>query len=205
MTVTRKAPAKKTAAKKTAAKKTATPRESVVIPEETLEVSSASEFKKGQAGKVMRLPSGQVVRARRVELKTFLRQGQIPNGLLSIVQGAIDKGKTQDAQALMAGANIDLDKVAEMYEMVDMVVQAVVIEPKIHPLPTHSDDGVELTTEEEIKAAKKDDLVYTDDIDDESKMFLFQYSTGGTDDVATFREEARAGLAALAPGQDFGG
>lgn len=151
--------------------------------------SSASDFKQLKKGRVLPLPSGLSVVARKVELRTFLKQGEVPNPLLVAVEEALNKGKEMDLAA-MTGNNpesrVDMDMVNDMLEMVDKVVLQVVLEPKVHDVPEDEDD-------------RDDDLLYVDELDDEDKMFLFQWASGqGTDDIAKFREEATKDLVSLA-------
>lgn len=182
-------PAKKAAAKKAAPKQPT--------------ASNARDFKNRRKGMYVELPSGLVVRARRVELKTFLERGDVPNPLMEIVAEAIeqgDKSKPEDMIGTDEG-KLNFDMIHDMYAMVENVVIACVVEPKVHPLPTVIDDDgepVEKPTEEQIEDAKDDDLVYIDEVEDEDKMFLFQWVQGGTSDLATFRQEAGASLASLA-------
>lgn len=157
---------------------------------EDLQISSPSAFKKRREGRVIKLPSGMAVRARRVDIRTFISQGEVPNPLLPIVEEALNKGKKADV-SLITGENgqLDTDLIDEMYQMVNNVVMEVVTEPKINPLP----EGVE----------RDDELLYIDEVEDEDKMFLFQWAAGGTEDIATFRLEAEQDLASL--GQVSGG
>lgn len=155
--------------------------------------SPASEFKKGKKGKVIQLPSGLFMQVRRVELRTFLQRGDVPNPLLPLVEEALSKGQNADLDGITGfkDGKVDLELVNEMYDMVNTVVCSVAIEPKVFPVPEDED-------------ARDDDLLYVDEVDDEDKMFLFQWSIGGTDDVATFRREAEEGLVALAQGSGGG-
>lgn len=168
-------PAKKAAAKKTAAKKTAA---------RATTASKASDFKRRAAGVTLTLPSGLAVRAKRVDLQVMLAQGTIPNPLIEVVSEALERGQQMDPKELV-GDKVNLDKVAEMYELVNSVVVASVVEPRISSVPEDPED-------------RDDDQLYVDEVEDEDKMFIFQWAGGGTDDVATFREEARASLASLA-------
>jgi hypothetical protein len=150
-------------------------------------VSDISAFKKRSQGINLPLPSGLVVKAKRVELQTFILQGAVPNPLMEIVSEALDKGKKADI-AQMVGVdenNIDLGMVRDMYEMVNGIVVASILQPKVLPVPESDED-------------RDDDLLYVDEVDDEDKMFIFQWATGGTSDVETFRQEARADMATLA-------
>lgn len=181
MTATAKrTPAKKTAAKRTPAKKTT-----------VAKVSTAADFKKLKKGTALQLPSGLVVVARRVDVKDFLLNNHdVPNPLMETITQALDKGQKVDVNK-MAGVDqgeIDMKMVAEMYDMVDTVVRSVVLEPQIHPNPTS-------------RSEEDENLVYNRDVDDEDKMFLFQWAIGGTADIATFRSELASGLAALGQGE----
>lgn len=155
--------------------------------------SSVSAFKKRAKGAPLELPSGFVVIARRVELQTFILQGNVPNPLMEVVSEALEKGKKADIPSMVGvdEGKMDLDMIQDMYDMVNKVVIACLVEPKVHDLP-------------ENEADRDDDLLYVDEIDELDKMFIFQWSTGGTSDLDRFRDEARADMAALAEGQGAG-
>lgn len=159
-------------------------------PAKRAAASSVADFKKRKKGMSIELPSGLVAICRRVEIRTFLQQGDVPNALLPIVEEALNKGKGIDIDEVtgLGKGQLNLDLVGEMYEMVDKVVMSVCVEPQVLPVP-------------EDEADRDDDLLYVDELDDEDKMFLFQWSSGGTADLATFRREAEASLVSLAEGQ----
>lgn len=163
--------------------------------------SSIADFKKRAKGELKELPSGLVVRMKRVDLQTFILQGTVPNPLMEIVSEALEKGKKADIPKMMGAEDgkLDLTMVNDMYEILNALVCASVIEPPINPLPTDAEgkplDGVELEN------AKDDELVYVDEVDELDKMFIFQWNTGGVGDLETFRREARADLDALAEGK----
>ena len=181
-TAKKKAPAKKTAAKK-AASRSGNPAKRA----EAAKVSDISAFKQRAQGVTLPLPSGLAVKAKRVELKTFIKQGNVPNPLMGIVNEALEKGQAADVEKIVGGGDgeVDLDMIREMYEMVDSVVVASIVEPKVHPDPEEDEEA-------------DDDLLYVADIDDEDKMFIWQWALGGTSDVETFRLEARADMDAVA-------
>lgn len=160
----------------------------------TATVSSTAAFKKRLDGKVLKLPSGLFMRCRKVDLKVFITKGDVPNSLLPLIESAIAKGKGMDMDAILGTGDggIDLDKVRDMYDMVDSVVVGIALDPKVHPEPKDGED-------------KSDDLVYTDEVGDEDKMFLFQWACGGVEDVATFRDEAEKDLVALVESKGLGG
>lgn len=175
--------------------------------------SSAAEFKKRKKGAPLELPSGLIVVARRVELRSYIQRGEVPNALMGVVEEALAKGREADVSKMVGSEDgkVDLDMVNDMYEMVDGVVMESIVDPKVHPLVWTEQDAVDgLIPEDsevgdEIAEEEKDDSVlYIDEVDDEDKMFIFQWTTGGTADLATFRQEASASLDALAPGQKPG-
>lgn len=155
---------------------------------EAAKISSPADFKKAKSGRLLPMPSGLTVKARRIELRTLIAQGDVPNPLIPIVEEALNKGLNVDAEELISKDKVDLNMVNEMYEMVNTVAIATVVEPKVHQVPESEDD-------------RDDDLVYVDELEDEDKMFLFQWALGGTDDIATFRKEAQEDLASLAEGE----
>jgi hypothetical protein len=177
-------PAKKAAAKKTASKKTTTRQTSNLTGP-----SSVQEFKRAREGVLLPLPSGLVVKARRVEMQAYLKQskGDVFNPLMSLVAETLEKGNNIDLEKALGGEDgqMDVQKLADMYDMVNGMVIEMVVEPPVFPVPEDDED-------------RDDDLLYVDEVGDEDKMFLFQWGVGGTDDLATFREETREGMAALA-------
>jgi hypothetical protein len=175
-------PAKKAAAKK-----------AVPAPQGPVAPSSASEFKKNKKGKLLLLPSGLTVTARRVDLQSFIRRGEVPNALLPIVEEALAKGKEMDTAKMVSGDKVSMEMVNDMFNMVEQVTIETVIAPRIQPVPT-DDRGMDIPIDSELR---DEDTVYIDEVDPEDKMFLFQWATGGTEDLASFREEASSTLAAL--------
>lgn len=153
------------------------------------QVSSASSFKKRMRGELLPLPSGEVVRARHVELQSFILQGTVPNPLMEIVSEALEKGQGADIETLagVEEGKLDIDTVKQMYEIVDALVCASVLEPKVLPVP----EGDQ----------RDDELLYVDELDPMDKMYIFQWCTGAVKDLESFRSQAGAGMDALAQGQ----
>lgn len=166
-------PAKKAVAKKTAS-----------AP------SDVTAFKKRALGIMLPLPSGLVVRAKRVEIQTFILNGNVPNPLMQVVSEALEKGQKADIEKIVGveEGGIDLETVREMYDLVEAIVIESIQEPKVHPVPEDPEN-------------RDDDLLYVDEVDDEDKMFIYQWASGGTADIEQFREEARANMATLAEKQ----
>lgn len=169
---------------------------------ESGKIASAKDFKAKKKGSLLPLPSGLVVRARRVELQTFLLKGSVPNPLMEIMSQALEKGQKADVAQIMGveDGKMNLDAINDMYEMVNAVTIQSIVEPKVHPVPL--DDEGKAVDEDHPQADefRDDDLLYVDEVPDEDKMFLFHWLTGGTTDLESFRQEARASLDAVAEG-----
>lgn len=88
--------------------------------------------------------------------------------------------------------------------MVNLLCCQAVVEPKLHPMVwTEEDLELELCDPDEVgdeitEDRKDDDTLYVDELDEEDRMFIFQWVIGGTDDIARFREEASTDLASVA-------
>lgn len=184
--------AKKTAAKKTTAKKSKSGNPATRAAQDAAAqaASDISAFKKRTKGVPLPLPSGLIVHAKRVELQTLVVQGNVPNPLMEVVSEAIAKGENADIGKMVGvdEGEIDLDMVRDMFDMVEKVCMESITQPKIHNTPALGEE-------------RMDDLLYIDEVDSEDKMFIYQWACGGTSDVATFREEARADMATLAEKQ----
>ncbi len=169
---------KTTQAKKAVAKKAA---DKASAP---AQVSSVSSWKKKAEGTIMTFPSGNVARVRNPGLQAFLREGMVPNGLLPIVQTAIDKHVAPTPQEMMQRPQA----LAETLELMESITMYCVLEPKIHPTPLPGE-------------ARDPELLYVDEVDIEDKVFVFQLVGGGTSDLERFRRERSESLAALQSGE----
>lgn len=183
--------AKKAAAKKPAAKRTSgNPAKKAAAQAAAAEASSISAFKTRHKGIPLPLPSGLVVRAKRVELKTLITKGSVPNPLMEVVSEALRKGQAADIEK-MVGVDedeIDLDTVNDMFDLVSRIIIESVTEPKVWPEPAEGEE-------------RDEDLLYVDEFDADDQMFIYQWACGGTSDLEQFREEARADMATLAKKQ----
>lgn len=168
------------------AAKTANKRSGNPAKRAAAKASSVKDFKKRKQGQILELPSGLRMAVRRVEMTVFLRSGDVPNSLLPIVQEALEKGKDVDMEALVGKPeDVDLGKIEEIYDLMGAVACQTSVEPKINPVPDDEDD-------------RDGDLLYVDELEDEDRMFLFQYAIGGTADLATFRRELESDVATVA-------
>lgn len=163
------------------------------------QVTSSRNWKRNK-GEELELPSGNVALVKRPGPAGLLSGGIMPDTLMPIVQQAIAKGKgikPSDQQKLFD----DPTKIADMLDAMDRLTAAVVLEPKVayhkklvvkegHQLDRATEEWEVIPEEDRDNEA----FVYTDDVDLEDKMFIFQYAVGGTRDLERFRSEHAAGL-----------
>lgn len=137
-------------------------------------------------------PSGNTMRVRNRGFRSFIQAGIIPNSLLGVIEEALAKGKEPDLGKLQKDdGTLELTTIDDMFTLMENVMIECSVEPKVHPLPEDPDE-------------RSDELLYIDEIDEEDKLFLFQWVTGGTRDVERFRSEYAAHLATLPGGEDLG-
>ena len=174
--------AKKTSApRKTAASRSGNPANRASANE----VSSVSDFKK-KSGGIIELPSGVHMRLRNPGgMRVFIQAGTIPNSLMTIIQESLDKGKTTNiAEKIVGPDGVDEQMVNDMLHMLNVVIVECAVEPRVEMPPAD-------------ESSRRDDTVYADEVDDEDKMFVFQWVTGGTRDLEQFRRELSEELGTL--------
>jgi len=167
-------------------------------------ISQIGDFKK-RIGGVIELPSGFIVRWRNPGgLRAFLANGTIPNSLMPLVQKALNSKQGVEESEVVELIQ-DPEKLQEMMALYDSIAVQLIVEPRIHAVPTW--DDVEAhnakAESEDFKVEVPEDLryedkLYVDELPDEDKMFLFQLMTGGTKDLETFRQRHEIGMDSLA-------
>lgn len=174
------------AAKKTTASRSGNPAKRASA---SAGVTSVADIKKKRGG-LLELPSGIVVKAHNPGgMRIFLETNVIPNSLMGIVQGHLDKGPKSNpteeiADQIVGPDGVDEDLVRDMLHMLNVVATKTIVEPEVHMPP-------------EDEADRDDDLLYADELEDEDKMFLFQWVTGGTRDLEQFRSQLQTELVSL--------
>jgi len=148
-------------------------------------VTSVADWKKAATGREIRLPSGHVCIARAPGLQAFVRKGIVPNTLLAMIDKAI-KGRADVASAISL-EGLDVEKLDEYMSFVDAVVSECMLDPKVSLPPENAVD-------------RTDDVLYTDELEDNDKFFLLQWAMGGTRDLDTFREQQAAVVASVSGG-----
>lgn len=171
--------------------------------------STARTWKRSK-GEELSLPSDNVAIVKRPGPEAFLAKGLLPDNLTPIVEEAIRSGKgmPQDKTDELAK---DPEAILGMLDAMDRILCTVVIEPQVtyHKRPVVGEDGEPLKDAkgkeqmEDIPEEERDDeLLYSDDVDLEDKMFIFNFAVGGTRDLERFREEHGAGLGDLHSGEE---
>lgn len=128
-------------------------------------------------------PSGQVILCRRPGPEQLMLEGVINDldTLTSIVDSELipqaENGKKKAVDAKALAGNTDL--LERMTHVMNRVACAVVVEPQVEYPPN------------DITRRKKN-TIYADMISIEDRTFIMQFAMGGTADVETFRQEARA-------------
>lgn len=163
---------------------------------------STTKTWKRNKGEELELPSGNVALVKRPGPASLLSDNILPDTLMPIVQQAIAKGKgikPEDQLKLME----DPAQIAGMLDAMDRLMVKVVVEPKVayHKRSVSQDpaDEAQPVQWEVIPEEDRDDdtYIYTDEVDLEDKMFVFQYAVGGTRDLERFRDEHGASLGDL--------
>lgn len=157
-------------------------------------VSSAADFRK-KAKKLVdvELPSGNVVQLRRVDLPSLLADGVFPDTLMGIVQEKMSDAKSKpevDDSALVQDMMGDTDKITELFSAFDNIVVRVVAQP---PVRNHVDEDGKTVPEDD----RDENFIYTDEVDLNDKIFIFQFSVGGDADLESFREKSATAVADL--------
>lgn len=152
------------------------------------EVTAASTWRKqASEGTPLRVPSGNVCLVRNgTGMEAFIRNGKIPNGLIPIVEEAIDKGKPPKLDKTQA---MNTELIGEIVLLADNIAVYMVLEPRLKEVPLDEDGS-------EIPMADREvgDFLYVDEVDFMDKMFIFNYAVGGTTDLETFRKGFQTAL-----------
>lgn len=156
-------------------------------------IASAKTWKRA-VDEPVTLPSGNVVRLKRPGPTAMIQNGMLPDALMNVVSESISskQGLSKESQTALLEDN---ERLIEMLDALDQTVPKVMVDPKC---AYHRNESGEDIPEDE----RDDDVVYTDYIDLDDKMFIFQFAIGGTRDADRFREESASALGNLADGEE---
>lgn len=145
------------------------------------------------------VPSGQTCKANRLGMEGIIRAGLL--GDADTLTAFVGKqhiikhrgGKQADNDELdMRSVLADPEAFGKMIRLCDQAMPVIVVEPRVEL--HYKDDPANVIPVEE----REDGVVYTDQIDFQDKVFLFNFAVGGTRDIERFREESNRAVDDLA-------
>lgn len=149
-------------------------------------VTSANAWKKQvTGGTLLTVPSGNTALVRAPGMQAFLKEGVIPNSLMSIVQESMTAG-TAPSEAAQQSMVDDPQKLQDLMKLVDAVTVSCCLDPKVLPAPLDT-EGNALPFDHE---DRDENVLYADEVDFNDKMFIFQFAVGGTADLEKFRSQS---------------
>lgn len=179
-------------------------------------VTSAKDWKgkRQRDGQDLPLPSGNVARVRQISPVAFLESGFLPDPLTNIVRKAINSKQGLKPTDVNKIAD-DPKRLVETMEVFDRVLTYCVIEPVIELKPNcihvaldGEDAGVCGESLAHASHNERDhehfhkfmegerdaDVLYSDEVDLDDKIFIFQWALGGTSNLENFRDEQRSSM-----------
>lgn len=152
----------------------------------------------GNKYETLEVPSGQRCLVQRLDLQMLIKNGTLNklDTLTTLVdskhvskkaKGGKYSAKSQDMQndVILRKIMNDPEKFAELMDTVDKIVISIVVLPELQPAP-------------DSEADREEGVVYIDTVDLDDKMYLVNWSMGGTRDVARFRRELKQHIDDLA-------
>lgn len=168
----------------------------------------ATQGKSSQQPVFLKMPSGQTCYALKIGMDGMISAGILTEGddLLKVAGeehlvkkgGHLKKGGKPDVSVNALSLLKDPAALGRVVMLVDRALPIIVTEPVVLP---HFRDVTNAggTTTQKITLEERDpSAVYTDYIDLQDKMYLFNWAVGGTGDLETFRTESDAAVADLA-------
>lgn len=123
------------------------------------------------------VPSGQTCLVKRPGVQGLMAAGVLHNldRLTALVdEQHVRRVKGQPSQVDVQSLMNDPEQIAHVLHTVDRIVSHVVVQPPVEMAPN------DITS-------RKAGQIYTDMVEIEDKMFIFQFVVGGTRDLETFR------------------
>lgn len=129
--------------------------------------------------------SGQVVKLKRLDMGDMLKLG-IAEEMDFMTKALMTNEKKETGGEAIASAVYKSDNFERMQKMINKVVLAGLLAPKVHHPPLNDDGEID-------EEAKKDGTLYVDEIPfgDRMEMFSVIFESDG---LATFRDEQTAGV-----------
>lgn len=138
----------------------------------------------------LEMPSGQVALVRKPGLQQLMVEGVLHgvDNLTSLVEKKhVGKGKPSRSDVINVGQALggNPEALAEMMHIVDRVVCAVVLRPQVVMAPNDP-------------TRRQRGVIYADSVDVTDKMFIFNWVTGASKDLESFRSESEELVGSLA-------
>lgn len=138
-------------------------------------------------GRPLTVPTGKTCLVKMVDsMANFIAGGNVPNALLPMMQEAAT-GKGVDEKSLMELVLGSPENMRDMFSMIDNLVVECVLQPPVAPVPQY-EDGEKAGQDIPPHERPDDDTLYVDYIDDDDKMFIFNYALSGVSDLEQFRK-----------------
>ena len=156
--------------------------------------TSAGEWRKSASQlPLVETPTGKWIRLKRPGMTKFLEAGYLPDALAEAVRKEISSASRKKVDPKKLIESIDGDVAVELLATMDRIICSVMVEPKVvsHKRKVDEQDGNDVW-EEIPEDERRDDVVYTDEIDQEDKNFIFSVASGGSTDLTRFRAEQAA-------------
>jgi hypothetical protein len=170
-------PAKKASARKAAPKQQPT------------EVTPASEWKVNREGELLQLPSGKTARIVRIQLPALIAENLLGDSISVLAQQAVDRGQGMNQDEIRKMSD-DPKKIQEALDAFDKIAARCFAEPKV---TYYKDAAGKLIADDD----RDPDALYSDEIDIQDKIYLFQVVAGGTTDLQSFRKQFSESLAGI--------
>jgi hypothetical protein len=161
---------------------------------EAPKVSTASSWKKANQAQVLPLPSGEVCLVKRPGLPQLMADNVLPDVLMPIAMKAVEQGQKGVAMSQKESSDMIAEVVADgsgltsLFDATDRITAHCVVEPTClyHRREVKGSPGEWETIPD---SDRDDDAVYTDQVSEEDKMYIFNFVVGGTRDLERFRQE----------------
>lgn len=151
------------------------------------QATSVREWKAANKPAPLTLPSGFTALVKVPGLAKLLAEGLISDTLTPIAEAAVQSGKGDKAPRGMTDEQMremaaDPKKLSEAFDTFDKVLCYCVVEPHVE---YYKDEEGTVIPEED----RDEDVLYSDEVDLDDKMFIFNVVSGGTKDLESFRKE----------------
>lgn len=172
------------------------------------QVSSAKAWKAKSARMELSLPSGEVCLVKRPGLPQLIAANVLPDMLSGIAQNAVAIGENggklpvETTEKMMQDAMAEKDGLQNILDSFARVTAFCVIEPTCHyhrrKVETVRMDGIDAEWEDIPEDERDEDVLYTDEVDMNDQMFIFNFVVGGTADLVEFRRELGESMGRMA-------